>query len=555
MRTTFILFWSIFFFNVQILQAQDELASYKRAKTLIGYGNFSEGMDLLRPYMDSRNYGPLSQYARYHFGRAAFQNGQFELAKTSLQPLLENGDWVKKDDARYLMALANFEEKKYNDALNIIDQIKDPNIREEAEKASFKYLDDASVSFLVGNLNKYQKNRGYIVALKNQLERQSIMSASEATAYGRIKNINAQGELGEVPETRTLNKTLEVAVILPFNYSGGSGTSRLNGNNFVFELYQGINMAAVEAKDAGVDIVIRTFDTERKTDRVKRILNDPFLKLADVIIGPIYPEESELVSTFAEIHKIPFINPLSNLNKEMQTMEFSYLFRPSVESISQGILRYFQANLPGRRVAIAYSGSTRDEVLSKEFATLAQEKGYQIVSNKKVDERDMRNFFADLGIRGQGELQADQLVIFSDDPNVASSTFSVLESITSEVPVIVMDSWLYFNFASFEMLESENFHFVANNTVDFNNEHVDDFRNQFFEQYHIYPSYNTHLGYDLLHWVVESINQKAGFDLRKNLDKNGFKKGKVTLGYDFSRTRFNKHVPIITLENGNLVID
>jgi len=53
---------------------------------------------------------------------------------------------------------------------------------------------------------------------------------------------------------------------------------------------------------------------------------DPVIGKSDVIIGPIYPEESDMVSGFAEQAKIPFIHPLSNLESGFEESDFSYLF-------------------------------------------------------------------------------------------------------------------------------------------------------------------------------------------------------------------------------------
>ena len=61
-----------------------------------------------------------------------------------------------------------------------------------------------------------------------------------------------------------------------------------------------------------------------------------------MIIGPLYPEETEIVTAFGGKNKIPFINPLSNIDDKLQEFEFAYLFRPSVSSLGSSLIDYMR---------------------------------------------------------------------------------------------------------------------------------------------------------------------------------------------------------------------
>ena len=161
-----------------------------------------------------------------------------------------------------------------------------------------------------------------------------------------------------------------------------------------------------QAKANGVQLNFKTFDTERKDAKVRGILEDPFLKKADIIIGPLYPEETALVANYAAKNKIPQINPLSNITDNINGYDYAYLFRPSIKAISQKVLDYCR-RFDGRRVALAYSGTSRDELLASTFTEMARENGLQIVENKKVSTRDMHEFFESLELGGNGSPTAD----------------------------------------------------------------------------------------------------------------------------------------------------
>ncbi|MBS9522691.1 ABC transporter substrate-binding protein [Litoribacter alkaliphilus] len=555
MKKLFLLSVFLISFTALFAQEQRDLQNYNRGKQLVSYGNWEEAMEVLRPYLDNRRYGSLSNYAHFHFARAAYGNGQHELAKGTLQTLLDNRSWQHQDEARYLLALSLFSQNKNSEALNEIDKIQDPSIRQEAERATFDFLQNANLSWMVLNLRNFgEKNKGFALALRKQLEEKTVMSTEERRVYNEVKSVRAQeGEKSD--RKRQVNQVLEVAVVLPFNYNGGSGVSRLQGNNFVFEYYQGLKLAVEEAKKEGVDILIRTFDTERSEAVTERILEDPFFRMADVIVGPIYPEEVAVVSLFAEQQGIPQINPLSNLDDNLEVAEKSYLFRPSTRSMSKGILDYAQRKTPEKKIAIGYSASSKDELLAKQLTEEARRKGFQIVKSEKIEGRNTRDFFSSLGIERGGSPSANLVIILSDDPNVASPTFGVVESINSRVPILVPDSWLYFNFASFEMLEHQNIHFIGNNTLDFESPDLEPFREEFFEKYQVFPGIFAHLGYETIYWIQENLNPDKGFDFAQNLRRAGFQKGKLTFGFDFSNERANQYVPIMRLEKGTLEIE
>jgi ABC-type branched-subunit amino acid transport system substrate-binding protein len=552
MKIRFFLFAFILIFSFKGY-SQDNLAAYKRAKTLIGYGNYSDAMELMRPYMDESKFGNLAYYAKFHFGFCAFQNGQYELASSILLPLSTQDKWADQDEARYLLALIYFEEAKNFEALQEISLIKDPEIFALGERASLKYLKNTSVSFLISNLKNFNSNKGFQVALREKLEEQSIMSNDERAILQQLGNINTITD-----SSKANNKNpqyLDIAVILPFNYSGGSDVASLTHGNFVLELYQGIHYALNELISNGENINVKTFDTQRSNSRIQSILNEPFVLKSDVIIGPIYPEETEIVLQFSQKNNIPFINPLSNLDDKIQGADNAYLFRPAVSSLSESLLKYLEKNLDGKKLAIAYSNASRDEQLVSSILEDGVQQGFKIIEKTLVTPKNINQFFDAILLSQDGSSKTDAVIILSDDPNIAQASFGYMESKNIKTPVIVMDSWLYFNFASYEMLETQNFVFLGNNSIDFSNPNLDKFREGFYEEFGKFPSLNMHLGYDLTHWLAQTIGPNKGFDFRENLNKNGFINGKITYGFDFRKANNNLYVPVLKLFNGKLEVN
>lgn len=519
---------------------------YRKAQSELADKNYWEAIALFKQFTDPKEYGNLANYAAFHLGEATLGANQPGQAIEALEPIISN-NWAKADEAKYLLAIAYFKNQQNEEALTLIKSIKNDQIMEMAENATYENLKQVSASFMIANLSEFKENKGYGEALKRVLESQTILSATERAAYYELQ--------GKATESEDVVKdlVLDIVVILPFTNSSRTNLSSIPQNDFVFELYQGLEFGVEQLKIKGTQVNMLTFDSKRDVTHLQNLLADPAIASADVIIGPIYPEESDLVSSFAETAKIPFVHPLSNLGDRFEELNYSYLFRPSVSSIADGIVDGLRKQSWGKRVAVGYSGSSRDEMLAKMLQTQLGTAGFQLTKFEQINPRNVSDFMQGLGVKsGEGVVSVDQVVLLTDDPSIAQPVFSLMESITASIPTLVMDSWLSFNFANYEMLEFPNFYFIGNNTLNFYGAPMQQFRNRFYDKYLNLPSINSTLGAELINWISSNMSDTKGFDLRRNLDRKAFESGKLTWGYNFQEGNNNQYVPLFELEAGEL---
>ncbi|WP_339863904.1 amino acid ABC transporter substrate-binding protein [uncultured Algoriphagus sp.] len=520
--------------------------AYRKAQSELAAKNYWEAIPLFKQFTDPKEYGNLANYAAFHLGEAALGANQPAQAVAALEPVV-SGNWAKSEEAKYLLSVAYFKNQQNIEALQLIKKIKDDQIVKMAENATFENLKQVSASFMIAHLSEFKENKGYGEALKRVLESQSILSATERNAYYEL-----QGKANESTNV-VKDQVLDIVVILPFTNSSRTNLSSIPQNDFVFELYQGLEYGVEQLKLKGTQVNMLTFDSKRDVAHLQNLLADPAIASADIIIGPIYQEEADLVSSFAETSRIPFVHPLSNLGERFEELNFSYLFRPSVSSIADGIVEGLRKQNWGKRVAVGYSGSSRDEMLAKMLQNQLGRAGFQLVKFEQINSRNTSDFLQSLGIRGgQSTMSVDQVILLSDDPSIAQPAFSLMESITASIPTLVMDSWLGFNFANYEMLEFPNFYFIGNNTLNFYSEPMQQFRNKFYNKYLNFPSMNTAIGAELINWVSSNLSDSKGFDLRRNLDQNAFQAGRLTWGYNFQGSHNNQYVPLFKLEAGEL---
>ncbi|MDX5340098.1 MAG: ABC transporter substrate-binding protein, partial [Cyclobacteriaceae bacterium] len=500
MRNTLLIV--ILFFAFQIANAQTAPPEgFQKAKTALQEKDYWTAINGFKGFLDQEKFGSLTNYAAFYAAEAALAVNQPAQARDFLQPIYPNR-WKYQEESKYLLALAYFRNDEDLEALRVIESIQNENVKSKAFNASFEFLRDQSPNFFVSNLAEFKSNEGFSAALSEVFQKKSILSASEQLILKEIQEAS--------PRHLVQDEVLDLSVILPFT----SGSAASINPDFNYELYQGIELAVEELKSQGNQINLNAYDSKRDLAVLSSILKTKEILDSDVLIGPIYPDEADLVSGFAQANKIPFVHPLSNLGDRFGENEYSYLFRPSVNSISKGILDALKKQNWGKTVAIAYSGSTRDENLSKALQEDLTQNGFQIKKNERVDPRSVTTFFQNLGVRREDSVKVHQIILLTDDPAIAQPTFALIESITTSVPILVMDSWVGFNFANYEMLEFPNFYFISNNTPKFFSDEMKAFRKAFYQKYLSYPTLNSILGYELAYWLSTNAKPNLGFDLR-----------------------------------------
>lgn len=533
-----------FFLSTAYAEAQQPPAAYLKAKADLDAKAYGLAKDGFAAFLDETKYGVLSHYAAFHSAEAALQLKQAPQA-IELLTALKGKAWSKSEEVTYLLALAYFQNNQLVAGLQALKGLTSEQMVSKGHRAYFEYLQTTSSDFLITHLEEFKQNQGFTAALAYVLQKKASMSASERSTLNQILQSGAQGILKD--------KVLDVVVILPFTTSGDQDISLIESTNFLLELYQGIELEVARLKEEGVAIQLHTFDSKRNLEYLNSLVKDPTVLAADVIVGPVYPEESALVSAFAEAQKIPFIHPLSNLGDRYEESQFSYLFRPALSSLANGVVDALKKQGWGKTVAIGYSGNSRDEQLGLLLQNLLAKEEFNLVKVQKVDSKNANAFLQGLGVRRGNQPAVNQVILLSDDPALAQPVFSLMESISAEVPLLVMDSWLGFNFSNFEMLEYANFYFISNNTPKYHSEAMDDFRKLYYSKHLQFPSTNSLLGAELVHWVHTNAEFAQDFDLRPSLDKNGKQTGRLTWGFNFQKVNNNSYSPVFKLESGELI--
>lgn len=537
-----------FFLVSNYLHAQNLPEGYERAKVLLNSRSYSEAISAFEPFTNREEYGNLANFARFYAATAALELNRVEDAIAWLQPLTAQ-PWNNQHESQFLLAKAYFQNQQRTEALRLALDLQQTDFNKRTQDMVYDFLVQSSPDFLTRNIREFQDIPAFRAALSTVLTEKNVLSSDERSLYYELKGMGITGTNQKVQDD-----ILDIVVILPFTDASSSRSANLDPASFTYEVFQGIRLGVRQLREEGMKVNLMSFDSKRDLDHLRNILGDPAIAQADLIIGPIYPDEADLVSAFAENAKIAFVHPLSNLGDRFVDREYSFLFRPSVEDLVDGIVSNLKGRNWGKKVAIGYSGSTRDVQLSNLLTEKLAQEGFDLVGKAELNPANAAKFLTQLRVlpsRDSADVRANQVILLSDDPAIAQPTLSYIESVTVEVPILVMDSWLGFNFANYEMLEFPNFFFISNNTPRFDSQEMEDFRKDFYDRYLIFPSINAILGAELVYWVGENFKD-IDVPLSERFTQRDFLPGKLTWGFDFKDSNYNQYVPVFGMEAGEL---
>lgn len=107
-----------------------------------------------------------------------------------------------------------------------------------------------------------------------------------------------------------------------------------SSENFI-QFYEGVLLAVDSLQNAGVNIRLNVFDTQRRADSIRQYIQTSEFLATDLIIGPIYQSVQTEVTQIAAKNRIPIVSPLASQSK-LTTNSFAYYqVNPSRDYIAE----------------------------------------------------------------------------------------------------------------------------------------------------------------------------------------------------------------------------
>ena len=184
-------------------------------------------------------------------------------------------------------------------------------------------------------------------------------------------------------------RTIRLGVMLPLHNVNGDGRRMV-------EYYRGILMACDSVKKLGISVDVHAWNAAENAD-LSEILKDPAAAKCDIIIGPLYSKQMQVLSDFVTAHDIRLVIPFSINAPQLLTNRNIFQIWQSPTNINDAtIVRYLEKFKDYHAVFIDCNDSTSKKGVFT-FGLRRQLEGRQInytVTNLKSGEQAFAKSFS-----------------------------------------------------------------------------------------------------------------------------------------------------------------
>ena len=316
-------------------------------------------------------------------------------------------------------------------------------MKTDTENMKWNYLYSPGLKDTVNFLQKKYPKDSSLSSIASRLRKDEIAA----------KRNKAVDKYEETEEKKTYqpwirNDTFSIAVVLPFELDENMQGNSITNNLYVFDLYSGIRMAVDSMKNMGVKIKLTAYDYGGDSTQFYRLLEQPALKEANVMVGPLHNSFSNKVANFANTNKILVINPLSTNLKFAEKSDWVYLTKTSTETQTiEAALRAYQFFKPQKALIIA-GKNAKDSTNALLFQKSFESVGGKVLSKTSLNVATLNKLTT---LLTQKNLDSTGFIyISSKDQNVGVNIMNKLAELNRNTPLLVPSDWLDFQSVSFQ---------------------------------------------------------------------------------------------------------
>nr|WKN36490.1 ABC transporter substrate-binding protein [Tunicatimonas sp. TK19036] len=551
--------------NAQDAGAESYQQRYVRAKALYEQGKYDLAIDILRPLSREEKGNPYVRYASFFYAMAAFQTEDYNLAKNMFLQIKDKYPrWKRMPEVNYGLANTYYELESYDQAFAMTAELTtgsqpDDQLREDASDMKQYYIAQTPDSILRTLLVKFPDEK----AIAEQLVTNLTYSVySEENIRYKDSLVQAYSidlsELGIASQAASVRKEVyHVAAFLPFfqnKLTTSSLTDNRVGNQFILELYRGMELASKDLQKEGINVQLHAYDTEREYDVTKRLLSEEEIEYMDAFIGPLYQGPVKAVSEYALKNQVYMFNPLSANPQIIGDNPFSYLLRPSSATEAKMAARYALDSLQATRAVVVTGPTKRDSARVFTFIENFQADSDRPVYMEVIEdynEETMDTFVEKLvEMSEEGETV---VYVASDQELVITNTISALVMSAAPLKVIGSESWFDFTTISYEQLEDLGTYLLSPVFLDYSNPKIREFKQRYRDEYYTLPSKNVFIGYDTMYFLGQMLNE-YGIYFQEFFTDSEPVPSVFFKGYNYFQANDNQVVPVLHFENGSLIL-
>lgn len=549
------------------LMAQDYKRQYKSAREFFDNKNYGLAMEAFKPLIVYDKDNPFLEHSSFFYALSAYHQKFPAVAKDMLLQIKQlYPTWSQMPEVNYWMAKIYFDQRQYFQAMQMLREYPVLNQQKNVSEMKRYYLKDIEdVEVLRMMWEEHPQDTVVAKLLARAISKQPFLDQDTKLIDSLITKFNfdrTEFEASLKPVNVFKDKYV-VSLLFPFLAKTLEPTTSTKVNQSILDLYLGIKMAVDTLKSQGINIDLRSYDTERSTAVTVALLEMEELKSSDLLVGPLFQNQTQLVRDFSINNKINMISPVSSNTEFLGPNPFALLLQPSNETIGKRSAEWIAANVPNKNCMVFYGETPKDTVTAASFLKRAKELELNIVLAEKVSRENSGSIFNKLATPVEYdefknpiefELKVDSIgsvFMASDDPILYTKVISGVDTRGDSVIIVGNESWLNNAAANFATYERLHITMAAPTFTKLSSANYRNFRKAFIRKHGVIPTENSKIGYEFM-WFVGHSLKAYGVYFQEGIREKSFVPGHLFKGYDFSEGQSNQFVPFIHFEGGEV---
>ena len=548
--------------------AQDFKKQYQAAKDLFTTARYSEAMTAFKALTVYDKNNPFTEYASFYYALSSYSLGYASVAKEQLLQIKTlYPQWSQMDEVNYLLSKIYFDQGEYFQALLIADQVQSAafqtdlnNLKrvnlvkvEDLETLRMMWEEHPADSEVARALVKRMGQLPFgeqDTQLMNSLIDLFHFSREELIAENKVKPI--------------FKEVYRVGLVMPFLSSTLDPSPVKKRNQFILELYQGMQFAADSLFHSGMKVELLAYDNERNLDVTRKLTKEQELSEVDLLVGPLFQEESRPMQELSKANHINLVvSPLSNNSEFASQNPNAFLFQPSHEKIGLHSAELANSYSTKKSCMVYYGESSKDSAMAYNFIARAKELNMKITHVERVSKESTGSILTRLSTATeydewknplQFSLKKDSIgciFVASSNELIYSKVINSVENRKDSTLVIGQESWLNESTVDYSKYERIRVALAAPNFTSLTKSEVLDFRKRYINKYGVLPTEYAATGYEFI-MVLGKIITKYGVNFLQTMPVGEYVEGVLMQGFELSALRDNERVPFVMLKNGQL---
>lgn len=295
-------------------------------------------------------------------------------------------------------------------------------------------------------------------------------------------------------------KTPSIALLLPFGLDhlkpgAPYSASGLKEADIALDYYRGFKLALDSLAGQGYNFKLRVLDSKGQKDQSARLALNAGVRSADLIVGPVFPDDLKAFINTYPVSRAPVVSPLSAASPAIYKNNAIVTVMPPLEYHAWKTAQYINDRIKPKKVFVLKSGfSDENEYIIpfKRAIDSLSKKHIQLVY-LTVKHGQLGTLIPQLNAEGK-----NIFVMPGTDRHFLTVTLRGLDSLNNTYPVTLFGhpSWANFSFLKADILQRLNTHITATDRINYKANDAVTFMTDYRNEYHMEPTAYAIKGFD-----------------------------------------------------------